>query len=197
MCRRALLVVGLVGLVGSACRARGGGHDVPDVPDATESSYDRFRAPARVIAALGLRPGQRVADVGAGLGYLTFRLADAVGPAGHVVATDIDDGALAKLRAHRPALANVTVRKVAPDDPGLEPGSFDLILLSAVDQYLPERAPYLEKLRAALAPGGRLAVTNRPSFREPLLAAAAEAGFVVLEEVTDLPVDYLVIFAAR
>src|SRR5215471_446635 len=50
-------------------------------PQADER-YDRYRRPERVLAALGLAPGQRVADVGAGSGYLTFRLLDAVGPAG-------------------------------------------------------------------------------------------------------------------
>jgi predicted methyltransferase len=175
---RALLFLSLV-----ACRER---------PEAT-TRYDDLRAPERVIAALGLRPGQRVADVGAGDGYLTFRLAAAVGPAGRVVATDIDDAALATLRARR--APNVDVRKVAPDDPGLEAGAYDLVLLSAVDQYLQDRARYLEKLRAALAPGGRVAVTNRPAFRAPLLEAAARAGFEVAGEVTDLPVDYLVLLA--
>src|SRR5215831_4895227 len=74
------------------------------------AAFDQYRQPNRVVAALGLRRGQRVADVGAGHGYLTFRLADAVGPEGLVVATEIDDEALDALRAHR--AKNVVVRKV-------------------------------------------------------------------------------------
>jgi ubiquinone/menaquinone biosynthesis C-methylase UbiE len=185
----------VVALSLSACRSTADPGSRPDgaPEEAARASYDRFRQPDRVVAALGLARGQRVADVGAGRGYLTFRLADAVGPTGRVVATDIDDAALDALRARMPAPANVVVRKVAAGDPGLEPASFDLILLSAVDQYLADRVEYLTKLRAALAPGGRIAVTNRRSFRAPLLAAAERAGYVVVSEVPDLPVDFLVI----
>lgn len=163
------------------------GHD-----DVDRAARDRFRQPARVVAALGLSMGQRIADVGAGPGYLTFRLADAVGPTGRVVATDIDDTALAAVRAHQPPRANVVTRKVARDDPGLEPASYDLILLSEVDHYLPDRVEYLRKLRAALAPGGRIAVTNRRWFRGPLVTAAERAGYTIAGEVTDLPVHFLV-----
>jgi ubiquinone/menaquinone biosynthesis C-methylase UbiE len=149
-----------------------------------------------VVAALGLSKGQRVADVGAGRGYLTFRLADAVGPTGRVVATDIDDAALAALRAH-PSRANVVVRKVARDDPGLEPSAYDLILLSEVDHYLADRVDFLRKLRPALAAGGRLAVTNRRAFRAPVLAAAARAGYAVGAEVADLPAHFLIFLAPQ
>jgi len=157
------------------------------------AAVDRHRQPERVVAALGLAPGQRVADVGAGTGYFTFRLAAAVGPTGRVVATDIDDAALAALRAHRPALAQVVVRKVTPDDPGLEPRAYDLVFLAQVDQYLRDRAAYLARLRGALAPGGRVAVLNRRVFRDQLLAAAARAGYRVAAEVTDLPDHFLVL----
>jgi predicted methyltransferase len=160
------------------------------------ATRDRFRQPDRVIAALGLSPGQRVADVGAGRGYLTFRLARAVGPGGRVVATDIDEAALRALReggaAHVAGAATVIVRRVEPDDPGLEAGGYDLVLLSEVDHSLRDRVEYLRQLRPALAPGGRLAVTNRRSFRGPLLAAAARAGYTVVGEVTDLPSHFLV-----
>lgn len=176
---------------GPAGRAPAGRPGSASASPTAASTEDRIRQPDRLVAALGLERGQRVADVGAGRGYLTFRLADAVGPAGRVVATDIDDGALAVLRAHEPRRANVVVRKVAPDDPGLEPASFDLVLLSEVDQYVPDRAAFLDRLRAALAPGGRIAVTNRPVFRAPLVAAARRAGYTVAGEVSDLPVHFL------
>jgi SAM-dependent methyltransferase len=151
--------------------------------EADRASRDRLRQPDRVIAALGLAAGQRVADIGAGHGYLTFR----------VVATDIDGAALAALRAHRPARANVVVRRVAAEDPGLEPAAFDLLLLSEVDHELADRVGYLRRLRAALAPDGRLAVTNRRAFRAPLLAAAERAGYTVAGEVRDLPNHFLVL----
>jgi predicted methyltransferase len=162
-------------------------HDAQDL-----AARDRFRRPDRVVAALGLAKGQRVADVGAGRGYLTFRLAEAVGPTGRVVATDIDDAALGALRAHKPAPGNIVARRVSPDDPGLEAGAYDLVLLSEVDHYLPDRVAYLRKLHAALAPGGRIAVTNRRAFRTLVLDAAERAGYALAGEVTDLPVHFLV-----
>jgi predicted methyltransferase len=190
-------------LMGAGCRS-GGDREAPAssaapamtpavLHDAADrAARDRFRQPTRVIAALGLRPGQRVADVGAGAGYLTFRLAEAVGPTGQVVATDIDEKALAALRAQAPAAPNVTARKVSADDPGLEAASYDMVLLSEVDHDLADRVDYLRKLHVVLKPAGRIAVTNRRSFRAPLLQAAARAGYAAVGEVTDLPAHFLV-----
>jgi ubiquinone/menaquinone biosynthesis C-methylase UbiE len=180
----------LMALAVAACKRQ------PPLDDlGSRESFDRYRQPAKVIASLDLQPGQRVADIGAGHGYLTFRLADKVGPKGLVVATDIDESALAALREHR--AQNVAVRKVAPDEPGLEAGNFDLILLSEVDQYLPDRVTYLRKLRVALAPNGRIAVTNRRGFRPALVAAAEQAGYTIVGEVTDLPNHFLVFLRPR
>jgi predicted methyltransferase len=182
-------------LAAGGCSAPAHGDD-----PASRASYDRYRRPERVVAALGLSPGQRVADVGAGSGYLTFRLAAAVGPTGRVVATDIDAAALdvvrarARAEAGRADQAPVVAREVTPSDPGLEPGAYDLVLLAEVDQYLPDRADYLARLRAALAPGGRIAVSNRHLYRAPLLAAATQAGLTIASEATDLPAHFLIVF---
>jgi ubiquinone/menaquinone biosynthesis C-methylase UbiE len=162
-----------------------------------DATYDGYRRPDRVIAALGLAAGQRVADVGAGLGYLTFRLAAAVGPTGRVVATDIDAIALEALSALAPAFPNLVVRKATPDDPGLERAAYDLVLLAFVDQYLRDRADYLSRLRRALVKGGRLAVLNRQVFRDELVFAAGRAGFTVVAEVQGLPGQFLLLLAVR
>lgn len=159
--------------------------------EGVQPSFDQSRQPAKVIAALGIVPGQRVADVGAGLGYFTPRLSDAVGSAGQVVATDINDEALARLRARMSERKNVVVRKVAPDEPGLEAGTYDLILLSEVDHFLADRVAYLVKLRSALTPNGRVAVTHLRALRPPLVAAAQEAGYSVVSEYEGLPDHYL------
>jgi 2-polyprenyl-3-methyl-5-hydroxy-6-metoxy-1,4-benzoquinol methylase len=157
--------------------------------------YDASRAPAKVVAALGLTAGQRVADVGAGRGYLTLRLADAVGAKGRVVATDVDDDAIATLQERTKGRAQVSVRKTRPDDPMLEAGAYDLILLSEVDHFLHDRLAFLRKLKGALAPNGHLAVTHVRAMRPPLETAAREAGFVVASEYDGLPDHYLLIFA--
>jgi predicted methyltransferase len=162
---------------------------------ADPAAFDRYRQPDRLVASLGLREGDHVADVGAGAGYLTFRLAQAVGARGGVVATDVDPAALARIdgAAQPPTLhARVRTRKVAADDPGLEPHAYDLILLSEVDHLLPDRAAYLRRLVAALKPGGRIAVTNLRTFQARLLAAAESAGLHA-REVAFTP-DHFLIF---
>jgi hypothetical protein len=70
---------------------------------------------------------------------------------------------------------------VSATDPSLEPGAYDLILLSEVDQYLQDRVAYLGQLRAALAPGGRIVVTNRRTYHAPLVEAVRAAGLQVQE----------------
>ena len=156
--------------------------------DPEAAQYERYRAPAVIVAGLALAPGQRVADVGAGRGYLTTRLAAAVGPSGRVVATDIDGAALAAI----PRAANVETRVVRADDPGLEAGAYDRILVSEVDHYLGDRADYLRRLSRALKPGGFTAVANRLPYREPLLAAVAAAGLHASNLAPAPPVHFYV-----
>jgi 2-polyprenyl-3-methyl-5-hydroxy-6-metoxy-1,4-benzoquinol methylase len=154
---------------------------------------DRYRRPDLLVAALHIGPGAVVADVGAGAGYLTHRLAARVGPAGRVVATDVDGAALARIGASAPGEAPIATRTVTPDDPGLEPGTYDLILLSEVDHLLPDRAAYLRRLVPALKPGrGLIAISNRRAHRAAVLAAAARAGLSVTSEYPGLPVHFLI-----
>jgi len=157
-----------------------------------DPAYDRYRRPDRIVAALDLAWGMRVADVGAGDGYLSFRLEAAVGPRGRVVATDIDPAALATLARRAPATSRVEVRLVVPADPGLEAGGYDRILLAQVDHLLGDRPAYLRRLAVALAAGGRIVVVNRLTHRARLLAAVAPAGLRVVRELRDLPGQYLV-----
>ena len=152
----------------------------------TTAAYEAYRQPDRVVQALAIAPGQRVADVGAGRGFLTGRLAAAVGPQGRVVATDIDAAALAAI----PKAANVETRLVQADDPGLERGGYDRILVAEVDQYLPDRVAWFRRLSTALAPGGFIGVTNRMPYREPMRAAAAQAGLRVTEVPAELPAHF-------
>lgn len=115
-------------------------------------------APSKAIAALGIRPGAVVADVGAGSGYYTVRLARAVGGTGRVVATDLQPGMLALIRqkVESERLDNVTLVQGRPDDPTLPAATFDLILM--VDVYHELAAPqvFVRRLKEALKPDGRL-----------------------------------------
>jgi len=154
---------------------------------------DKYRRPELVVAALHIAPGAVVADVGAGGGYLTHRLAAAAGPRGRVVATDIDGSSLQRIGAGGPGEAPIITRTVSPDDPGLERGGYDLILLSEVDHLLADREAYLRRLIPALKPGvGRIALSNRRVHRAAVLAAAERAGLSPSAELEGLPAHFLI-----
>jgi ubiquinone/menaquinone biosynthesis C-methylase UbiE len=123
-------------------------------------SRDAFSQPERVLAALAIEPGERVADLGAGSGYFTGRLADAVGPDGHVYAVEVSEDSLRALRALARERPNVTVVEGATDDPRLPDGAIDLVLLSSVYHHLGERVAYFARLRRDLSPRARVAIVE-------------------------------------
>lgn len=160
---------------------------------AAAQAYDAYRRPEQLLTALHIKPGEQIAEVGAGGGYLTRRLAQAVGAGGRVVATDIDAQALQALRQRTQDLPQVQARQVIASAPGLLPERYDLILLVQVDHLLPDRLAYLRLLPSALKPGGRIAFSNSVRYREPLLAALAQAGFHPEEADAQLPQQFLFI----
>jgi SAM-dependent methyltransferase len=164
---------------------------------------EAWQDPALVLGALHLRPGLEVADLGAGKGYFTWRLARAVAP-GKVLALDIDPYALSLNTriAEKLGVTNIETRTVERDDPGLAPGEADLIFVSRTWHLLPDRIRYVQILREGLAKDGRLAVldSNKDSRPRPpgqtdryqVQREAEAAGFVLLEE-HDLPKQFLLV----
>ena len=120
---------------------------------------EKEEEPAKLLKALAVSEGMTVADIGAGSGFHTFRLAPLVGPKGKVLAVDIQKEMLALIRdrAKKGNVANVEPVQGTETDPKLPAGAVDLILL--VDVYHEFSHPYemTEKMVAALKPGGRLA----------------------------------------
>jgi protein-L-isoaspartate O-methyltransferase len=119
---------------------------------------EREEAPSKAIAALDIPAGAAVADVGAGSGYYTVRLAKVVGPTGRVVATDLQPGMLALIREKvaREKLSNVEIVQGRADDPVLPGAAFDLILMVDVYHELASPQVFVRKLKEALKPDGRL-----------------------------------------
>ncbi len=115
-------------------------------------------APAKLLKALDVMPGMVVADIGAGSGYHTFRIAPKVGPNGKVIASDIQQQMLdiINAKAKQKKIMNVETVKGTATDPKLPAGKVDLILM--VDVYHEFENPFemTEKMVEALAPGGRL-----------------------------------------
>ena len=124
----------------------------------TRPERDAEEQPDRVVRELGIAPGSTVADLGAGVGYFTWRLARAVGPTGKVIAVDIQPGMIERLRQN---LADRNITNVEPvlgseEDPRLPPNSVDLVLLVDVYHELQQPERTMAHVRRALKPDGRL-----------------------------------------
>ena len=166
-------------------------------------------APDQAIAALDIAPGATVADVGAGSGYMTVKLAAAVGAAGRVYATDVQPEMIEKLTARVKSahLANVVPVLATTDDSRLPEGAIDLILM--VDVYHELAAPQhtLQQLKRALSPSGRLVLLEYrkedPSIpiREEHKMSVADAkaeleaeGYRLASVIETLPRQHILIF---
>lgn len=196
------LVVALVG-----CPAKGDdpkqGSGSSKIEDITkeQARFDAERRPEKVVAALKIGPGSRVADIGASSGLLTVHLARAVAPNGKVVATDVDGAVLENLLAQRmqaAGLVDVVERRVVEADrPGLEAGMYDAILLAEVDHYFQEPVAWLEEAAKALKPTGRIVISNRVHHRTKALASAKAAGLVLESESTPVPTHFIASFVVH
>jgi ubiquinone/menaquinone biosynthesis C-methylase UbiE len=171
---------------------------------------DQWQMPEQVLDAVRVSEGQVVADIGAGGGYFTERFSRRVGTNGHVYATDVQPVMIRKLtqRVEQRGLANVTVVLGEFADPRLPDGSCDLAFFSSVYKEISERAAFLERVRRALKPGGRVAIleyrldADAPGppvkYRLPEEQVVAElqaAGFRLVERFNFLPREYFLVFA--
>ena len=114
--------------------------------------------PTMVIDALGLRGGEVVADLGAGSGYFSFRIAPKVGNAGKVLAVDVQDEMLETIRTRMVAqkVTNVEAVKASETDPHLRANSVDIVLMVDVYHELSYPFEVMAKVREALKPDGRV-----------------------------------------
>ncbi|MEO5706997.1 MAG: methyltransferase domain-containing protein [Alteraurantiacibacter sp.] len=128
----------------------------------TEQARDDRREAETVMAKAAIAPGMTVADIGAGEGYYTVRLASAVGAEGRVLAQDIDEQALARLadRVERERLDNVSIKLGAEDNPRLPANSFDRVFMVHMYHEITEPYAFLWHLRPALRQGGQVIVVD-------------------------------------
>jgi ubiquinone/menaquinone biosynthesis C-methylase UbiE len=197
--RASLLLLALVHL--AACRAEPQAPPVfpppqrsvaPIVSDAysTEDVRDRAGEFEEVVARAGIRPGMSIADVGAGEGYYTVRLARVVGARGRVLGQDISADITARVsqRARAQGLANVSVQLGAPDDPRLPSNRFDRILLVHMYHEVTQPYAFLWHLREGLKPGGEVIVVDadRPVPRHGIRPALLECELAAVGLKLDL-----------
>lgn len=133
-----------------------------DASFSSEVQRDSVNEADVVMDLAKIEPGMSVADIGAGEGYYTVRLAERVGHKGRVLAEDINPAASERLgsRVMRERLENVSIKLGAADDPQLPADSFDRIFLVHMYHEVSEPYAFLWRLRPALRKGGKLVVVD-------------------------------------
>jgi cyclopropane fatty-acyl-phospholipid synthase-like methyltransferase len=171
-----------------------------------DPARDAWQMPDKVIAALHLKSGQSVADIGAGTGYFTVRLAQS-DPGLKVYAVDIEASMVAYVRerAAKEGLKNVVAVQAASDAANL-PEPVDAILIVDTYHHIGNREAYFRKLGKSLKPGGRVAIIDfrldspegpPKEFRFPpekVKAELAKAGYALAEQLDYLPRQQFLIF---
>lgn len=182
------------------------------IAEMDDAKRDPWLMPDRVVRSLGItKKDAVVADIGAGSGYFSRRLAREV-PGGIVYAVDVDDEFRGYIEQNRESWGtpNIEPHLAFYDDPALPEHGVDLVFVSNTYPYLRSRVAYFKKVAAALKPGGQLVVINfkpdaqvpdntapAPQFRTPqatVVAELAQAGFSQVREETFLPHQYFLVF---
>jgi cyclopropane fatty-acyl-phospholipid synthase-like methyltransferase len=170
---------------------------------------DAWQMPDRVIAALGLQAGQSVADIGAGTGYFTIRLAKSV-TSPKVFAVDVEEGMVEHIRqrALDEGLRNVFPTKTTADRANL-PERVDVVLIVDTYHHIGNRPVYFSKLRSLIKPLGRLAIIDfrkdapegpPVQFRfttEEITAELAQAGFTLQAQHAFLPRQLFLVYGVN
>jgi ubiquinone/menaquinone biosynthesis C-methylase UbiE len=169
-----------------------------------EQTRDRHQEAERVMDRLGIRPGMRVADIGAGLGYYTVRLARRLGPSAAIYAQDVSAEYLDQLRARleRDRVRGITLVLGTPGDPKLPPASIDVAILSHMYHEVVSPFEFLYRLHSSLAPGARVAIIDldkrTPDHGTPpalLRCELAAVGYRQVDFTVLTPADgYLAVF---
>jgi ubiquinone/menaquinone biosynthesis C-methylase UbiE len=173
---------------------------------------DAYQKPHEVIHALGLKPGEIIADIGAGSGYFTFHLARHVGDKGKVYAVDVSPDMVRHLnrRIRESKASNVITILADPDDPLLPDQSVNRFFICDVWHHVDNQTKYLSLLKKMLKPGGEIVMIDfhkkelpigpplqMKIAREDLIKQMEVNGFKMTKEHTFLPYQYFIEFAAK
>ena len=168
-----------------------------------------WQKPDDVVTMLNIRPGDAIADIGAGTGYFTRRFAVAVGPEGKALGLDIEPSMVKYMKedAQKRGLKNYEARLVKADEPGLAPQSVDIIFICDTYHHIEDRVVYLNNLKKSLKPNGRVVVVDfykkeLPVGPPPAMKLSEEtvkdeflkAGYRLTRHLSFLPYQYFLEF---
>jgi cyclopropane fatty-acyl-phospholipid synthase-like methyltransferase len=218
------IVTGLIGVLSVGTPARRHQPPAGHVPDHMEHRFDdperyakefddpardTWQMPARILDTLGFPAGQAVADIGAGTGYFSMRLAK-LPAALTVYAVDIEPSMVQYLkdRAAKAGLKNVIAVQASADSPNL-PAPVDAVLVVDTYHHIASRVEYFRKLRASFKPSGRMAIIDfrkdaptgpPPQFRlteRQISSELMQAGYQLMESYTFLPRQLFLVYQPK
>jgi ubiquinone/menaquinone biosynthesis C-methylase UbiE len=179
-------------------------------PCCGQADRETWQPPEEIMDAIGVKPGMRVGEAGAGRGYFTFPLARRVGARGVVFANDISTSSLDVIRerADQEGLENIKIVVGAVDDPLFPEKNLEMVVMVYVLHEVERRVPFLRNLHGYLRPGGLLVIierntpgesTHQPPFmtNRQVLETVSEASYTLDRTETFLPHDTIYIFKAQ
>jgi ubiquinone/menaquinone biosynthesis C-methylase UbiE len=168
---------------------------------------ETWQPPEKIMDAIGVKPGMRIGEAGAGRGYFTFPLARRVGSSGVVLANDISVRSLDVIqeRAQREKLENIKIVAGQPEDPLFPEKNLDMVVMVYVLHEVESPVPFLNNIRKYLKPEGLLVIIERitdlesthiPQFmtKERIIEKARESGYELKKIEGFLPYDGIYIF---
>ncbi|MBM4260202.1 MAG: methyltransferase domain-containing protein [Deltaproteobacteria bacterium] len=173
---------------------------------------DEYQKPHEVLTALNIKPGEVIADIGAGTGYFTFRLAHHVGDKGKVYAIDVSPDMIKHInrRIRDTKANNVTTILAEPDDPLLPDHSVNRFFICDVWHHVDDQKKYLALMKKTLKPDGEVVMIDfhkkelpfgppmqMKIAREDLIKQLEGNGFKLAKEHTFLPHQYFLVFTPK
>ena len=173
---------------------------------------DEYQKPHEVMQALNIKPGEVIADIGAGTGYFTFRLAHVVGNQGKVYAVDVSPDMVRHVnrRIRDNKTTNVVSVLADPDDPLLADRSVNHFFVCDVWHHVENQTKYLALMKKMLKPGGEIVMIDfhkkelpfgpplqMKIAREDLIKQMTANGFMLTKEHTFLPYQYFLVFTVK
>ena len=144
---------------------------------------DKWQKPDEVVKSLNLKPGDVVADIGAGTGYFTRYFAKAVTPGGMALGLEVDPSMVQYMKedANKLELNNYKALLIKSDNPELEPGSVDVVFLCNAYHHIENRVDYFTRLSMSLKKNGRIVIVD--FYKKPLPVGPQSIGHKLSKEV--------------